>query len=106
MTEQASLVCAQTALKTGAVKSKYSDMPRGYLADDERVDLVKLGCSTSWFMPTVGEIWKAKPPGYFSYTSNFLPGLGIRLVITLVVALLVYGAIRAIGWVIGGFAAS
>ena len=104
--EQINLVCAQTALKSGTVKSMYSNLPSGYLADDERVDLVQLGCTKLWWKPTVHEIWEAKPPGNFSYTASFLPVLGVGLVITLVVSLIAYGVARAIGWVIGGFVAT
>jgi len=35
-----------------------------------------------------------------------LPPLGLGLAMTLAVSLAVYGLVRAIGWVIGGFAAS
>jgi hypothetical protein len=104
--EQVSLVCAQTALHDGSVKSKYADAPKGYFADDERIDLAQLGCSTISWTPTVREISAAKPPSNFSYIANSLPGLGICLAITLAISLLVYAAVRAIGWVIGGFAAS
>jgi hypothetical protein len=38
--------------------------------------------------------------------ANFSKALGVSLGITLAVSLAVYGIIRAIGWVIGGFAAS
>jgi hypothetical protein len=37
--------------------------------------------------------------------ANFSKALGVSLAITLAVSLAVYGIIRAIGWVIGGFAA-
>jgi hypothetical protein len=38
--------------------------------------------------------------------ANFSKALGVSLAITLAVSLAVYGIIRAIGWFIGGFAAS
>jgi hypothetical protein len=38
--------------------------------------------------------------------ANFSKALGISLAITLAASLTVYGVVRAIGWVIGGFAAS
>jgi hypothetical protein len=37
--------------------------------------------------------------------ANFSKALGVSLAITLAVSLAVYGIIRAIGWIIGGFAA-
>ena len=96
--EQARLVCAQTALK--------SDVPQGYRAVDGRLDLQKLGCSdlpqtTSYF-----KVLNARPPKAFSYARSFLPPLSIGVLLTLTIALAVYGIVRAIGWVIGGFAAS
>jgi hypothetical protein len=42
----------------------------------------------------------------FDYSLNFVIRLGIGLMIALACSLAVYGMIRAIGWVIGGFAAS
>jgi hypothetical protein len=41
-----------------------------------------------------------------SWGDQFSPRLGIGLAITLAGSLAVYGIVRAIGWVIGGFAAS
>ena len=38
--------------------------------------------------------------------ANFSKALGTSLAITLAASLAVYGVVRAIGWVIGGFAAS
>jgi hypothetical protein len=38
--------------------------------------------------------------------ANFSKALGVSLAITLAVSLAVYGVVRAIGWVVGGFAAS
>src|SRR4029077_4291844 len=38
--------------------------------------------------------------------ANFSKALGVSLAITLAASLAVYGVVRAIGWVIGGFAAS
>ena len=38
--------------------------------------------------------------------ANFSKALGVSLAITLAASLAAYGVVRAIGWVIGGFAAS
>jgi hypothetical protein len=84
---QVSLVCAQTALKTKPIGSKYSDLPPGHLADDERVDLTKLGCSEWNWTPTVRDVRKAQPPGEFSYAARFLASLGLNLAITLIATL-------------------
>jgi hypothetical protein len=46
------------------------------------------------------------PPSSFNWVGPFLTWLGISLAITLAASLAAYGLVRAIGWVIGGFAAS
>ena len=38
--------------------------------------------------------------------ANFSKALGVSLAITLAASLAIYGVVRAIGWVVGGFAAS
>jgi hypothetical protein len=40
------------------------------------------------------------------WRANFSEALGVSLASTLAVSLAVYGVVRAIGWVVGGFAAS
>jgi hypothetical protein len=45
------------------------------------------------------------PLGLFYWSDQFLAKLVTGLAITLAVSLALYGVIRAIGWVIGGFAA-
>jgi hypothetical protein len=45
-------------------------------------------------------------PPDFNWFNAFAPQAGLRLAITLAVSLAVYSVVRAIGWVIGGFAAS
>jgi hypothetical protein len=66
--EQVSLVCAQTALesalKSGTVKSMYSDVPPGYIANDEQVDLAQLGCSTSSWKLTIQRFRNARFGGH------------------------------------------
>jgi hypothetical protein len=106
--DQVSLVCAQTALKTRppSIKSKYPNLPPGYLAEDELVDVAKLGCSELSWTPTAREVLNASPPSDFSFTASFLPSLAFGLTATLAAGLLAYGVVRAIGWVIGGFSAS
>jgi hypothetical protein len=82
-----------------------ADLPPGYHLDSEQLDLQKLGCSDWPQTTTYGEVFKAEPPEAFSYAASS-PSLGIGLAITLAVSLAVYGVVRAIGWVIGGFAAT
>ena len=114
---QAKLVCARTALlndpedwvdvpnedtekpapASGVQKSDPVEWPR---------DLKALGCSEWPQTATLDEIRAAKPPKDFSYAASLLPPLGLGLAVTLAVSLVIYGLVRAIGWVIGGFAAS
>ena len=94
--EQVRLVCAKSRIAPPPSKSDI-DVP---------YDLKALGCSDQPQDATYDEISAAKPPGDFSYAANFLPDLSVRLAITLAVSLLVYGVVRAIGWVIGGFTTS
>jgi predicted Co/Zn/Cd cation transporter (cation efflux family) len=67
--------------------------------------LQKLGCSDWAQTASFREVINAKPDD-FSYATELLPPLTIGLAITLAVSLAVYGFVRAIDWVIGGFAAS
>jgi hypothetical protein len=50
-------------------------------------------------------VFNSKPDD-FNYPTEFLPPLAMGLAITLGLTLFVYGLVRAMGWVIGGFAAS
>jgi hypothetical protein len=86
--------------------SGYSDVPPGYHVVNEQIDLQKLGCSAWPQTVTYGEVFSGKPPDAFSYAASFLPHLGLGLAITFGISLFVYGLVRAIGWVIGGFASS
>jgi hypothetical protein len=72
---------------------------------DHKIDLQTLGCSDGVQIASYGEVVDAQPPGDFSYAARLLPPLGLGLAITLAVSLAIYGVVRAIGWVIGGFAA-
>ena len=69
------------------------------------INLKQIGCS-DWEYDNVslGEA-RAAPAG-FSWAFEFFSKLGIGLAITLALSLALYGLVRAIGWVIGGFAAS
>lgn len=115
--EQATLVCAQNAF----YKKFYADLSRDEF--DRRIaeklasiqtgevkvtdpDLKELGCSDQSRTVSVLEIFRARAPSEFSWSAVFWPPLGYGLAVSLGVALVLYGVIRAIGWVIGGFAAS
>jgi hypothetical protein len=82
-----------------------STRARNDLSDDEQIDVQKLGCSDRAQTASFREVFNSKPDD-FSYPIEFLPPLAIGLAITLGLTLFVYGLVRAIGWVIGGFAAS
>jgi hypothetical protein len=73
--------------------------------DNREVSLQKLGCS-EWEYDTAkfGEIRDVSPK--LNRLGVFAPPLMQGLAITLAITLAVYGIVRAIGWVIGGFAAS
>jgi hypothetical protein len=83
--DQVSLVCAQAALMTrpSSIKSKYPNLPPGYLAEDEQVPLAKLGCSELSWTPSVREVLNASSPRDFSFTASFLPSLAFGLTATL-----------------------
>ena len=71
----------------------------------DTVKLKQIGCSNSDDTVTVGEA--RNPPPNLNWFAAFGSGLLLSpLPQTLVVTLAVYGIVRAIGWVIGGFAAS
>jgi hypothetical protein len=115
--DQVVLVCAQDAF----YRKFYADLSRdeferkiaAKLAPIEtgevkvsEPDLKELGCSDWSRTVSVLEIFGARPPNEFSWAQNISSYLAIGLGITLAVSLAVYGMVRAIGWVIGGFATS
>jgi hypothetical protein len=74
-----------------------------FAPDDSVLSLKEIGCSGyDWETVTYGE---ARRP-YGALLSEIPKPLGIGLAITLAVSLVIYALVRAIGWVIGGFAAS
>jgi hypothetical protein len=107
------LLCAQAALKNLSdaevsrilpqPPSNLPPLPTGAHLDDGQLDLQKLGCSEWRQMTTYGEVVGGQPVMARSIAGSFLP---ISLGITLAISVALYGVIRAIGWVIGGFAAS
>ena len=109
--DEVSYACAKKVLMTNSparkeIESKYTDAPPGFLPDNERVDLQKLGCASSSEIATVGDVLNVPEPMDFSYAGIFYPTLAPLLVVSLILSLLVYCLVRAIGWVIAGFAAS
>jgi hypothetical protein len=109
---QSSLICARDAMARG----KDATLPNGepnFVAmfvpadrDDYQIDLKAIGCSERAHKVAVREVRDAAPINEFDYTLDYLRRFGIYLALTCGVTLFVYGLVRAIGWVIGGFAAS
>jgi hypothetical protein len=62
-------------------------------------DLKDLGCSDTAYVVSPRMVLEASPPNMWVIISEWL-------VVSLAVALAVYGLVRALGWVIGGFAAT
>jgi hypothetical protein len=81
--------------------------PKGSLTDEQvgiPLSLQQVGCSDKGD-ETVSYAEARNPPQFYwwaSYASNATP----YLIFAVVVSVLLYGLVRAIGWVIGGFAAS
>jgi hypothetical protein len=104
------LLCAQTAFKDAPPDDAIIDPPLppgapppppGSHSITAQLDLQKLGCSESPQTIAWGEVFKLQ-----SYASNFVTFLGPKVALTLALSLAVYYMVRALGWVIGGFAAT
>ena len=75
-----------------------------FAPDSERLNLKEIGCSYSEHdTVSFGEAWN---PPQFNWFGVLAPALAFNLAVVLAVSLAVYVVVRAIGWVIGGFAAS
>ena len=75
--------------------------------DDATLDLKSIGCSDSEYDTIgLGEARAVAAPFLSPWLDPFLSKFGVIFGITLAVSLAVYGVVRAIGWVIGGFAAT
>jgi hypothetical protein len=73
--------------------------------DNREVSLKRLGCSESEYdTATYKEVRDVTPT--FNWFGVVAEPLGWGVAITIAVSLAVYGIVRAMGWVIGGFAAS
>jgi hypothetical protein len=77
---------------------------QGVPNEDQRVSLKVLNCSSSDY-ETVSYADVRNPPS-FNWLGLFGPPAAIGIGIALVLSLLIHSIVRAIGWVIGGFAAS
>ena len=75
-----------------------------FASPDRRINLKQIGCSVTDYESISADEIPSSPPA-FSWL-NTVSSLTLSLGITLAVSLVIYGVVRAIGWVIGGFAAS
>ena len=88
------VACARGALKDATYQSR------------DWIDLQTLGCSKTSNKWTLGAIrmYVMQPAQNSSAEVAFMVGVGITL--SLLASLAAHGIVRAIGWVIGGFAGS
>ena len=97
------LVCAHEHI----AQAPAAHPPKGLLSDEDvgfPLSLKGVGCSGNE-NETVTYEEARNPPGFnwfATFTSTLMPSMAI----TLALSLAVYGIVRTIGWVIGGFAAS
>jgi hypothetical protein len=73
--------------------------------NDARLDLKPIGCSDATY-DTISLGEARAEPSRFVWYNEFSTKLSLGLAITLAVSLGLYGVVRAIGWVIGGFTTS
>jgi hypothetical protein len=73
---------------------------------DDMVSLEALGCAKKPWREGVAHILQAPDPGWFNFAGTFITAFLLTLAAVFAVSLAVYGLVRTIGWVIGGFAAS
>ena len=115
--EQAILICAQEAFH----KKFYADLSqeefeRRVAAKLEAVktgevtltavELKEVGCSEWSERVPVLEIFTATPQEEFNWTVKLWSTYALFIAYTIAISLAIYGIVRTIGWVIGGFAAS
>ena len=75
-----------------------------FASPDGRINLKQIGCSVTDYESISADEIPSGPPA-FGWLGTF-NSLALSLGITLTVSLATYGIVRAIGWVISGFAAS
>jgi hypothetical protein len=99
----------QTAPPSAPLPPGWKEVPSSEVSFDDLIpshDLKALGCSEVSRKVSDRDILDAVAPMDFSYAAALLPDLAVGLGLTLITSLFVYVVVRAIGWVIGGFAAS
>lgn len=87
-------------------KKNGATLPPGFTLAPPSRDLKALGCSEVSRQVLLRNILDARTPEDFSYAKALVPTLAFLLGITLAVSFAFYAVVRAIGWVIGGFAKS
>jgi hypothetical protein len=103
--EYVELACAKAKLATMSQKEAAPPDQHG-LVEVPFYDLRDLGCSETSREELEVVILAAKEPPHFSYASAFLRHFAFIMALTLAVSPSVYVVVLAIGWVIGGFAAT
>ncbi len=100
------LVCAQMKLKnTPAPAPARAGQPKEWSFEEfVGINLKQVGCSDYDHDNVTYE--EARNPPAFNWLATFGSAMLPSMPITLALALAVYGIVRAIGWVIGGFAAT
>jgi hypothetical protein len=104
--EQAEMACAQEAVRKKIapqlrISKREADLPRQVL--ELKVSLNQLGCSDERKIVTVAEVLDAHAPDALTYVTAFLGVFSLGLGITVSSSMAVYGLVRAIGWIVGGF---
>jgi len=97
----------QKVVCAGQHPERWPTAPTGLLTDEQAgfpLYLKQVGCSDK--EDETVSYAEARNPPEFNWWASLLPPLGLGLAITLAVSLVVYALVRAIGWVIGGFAAT
>ena len=102
----ASSPCAACVLSGPARQRTTAVRPDYPVGPDDMVSLDVLGCPHPPSRGRVSVILRASDPGELSYASAFLPSFLTLFGVRIVAAFAIYGGTRAIGWVVGGFAAS
>jgi hypothetical protein len=103
--EQRAVALAHARLRMhgGRRPQGYNDREAQVVNLNQVIDLKRTGCFGSETI-TVREA--LKPLTSLDWLSVFATTMALGVAITLLFSLVVYGLVRAIGWVIGGFAAS
>lgn len=103
------LVCAHDFLERDQKRFWDLSLTKPDNTDEALIDLKALGCSNPNDAGTIAKFSEVKIVPSVSWISSFGSNLlfapiFIPALATLILALAAYGVVRAIGWVVGGFA--